>query len=418
MQSFRGEGWTQGLIVLVEKVLMTSTSLGVYVHCMSAVIINPKACLLLKGFASPNPLPLSLPHVALGLPPAGRLDPLLSVFRPEDVSPGGGASSHLSVFLRPRPESRGCLSQVAAMPLLAFFCALLALSEATFLSEGWTMLAGDKTPSRKCVDIPRSFSLCHGMQYTQMRLPNLLDHETLEEATEQSSPWSSLTALNCHADTQLFLCSLFAPVCLPNLDNHILPCRSLCESVQQGCESRMVKYGFAWPEMLKCSKYPEDNDMCIKAVNTLSQVIKARLSSVNDTFVGIRKSRSLKRKERKRSALPRNAAIRFWNDKIEKQCPCPISPTTVTPEQQPSQDTVEDDSRSSDPSGGIDDRYLIMANKVQGIYIANLILPWQRHDKSFKKALRTFRKLNCHSLGREIRESAIRRSLPQKKKIH
>ncbi|KAK0417465.1 hypothetical protein QR680_013026 [Steinernema hermaphroditum] len=333
--------------------------------------------------------------------------------------------------------------------LLTFFCVFLAFrcpSEATFHSEGWTLLAGDKNPIRKCVDIPRSFSLCHGMQYTQMRLPNLLDHETLEEAIEQSSPWSSLTALNCHADTQLFLCSLFAPVCLPNLDNHILPCRSLCESVKQGCENRMVKYGFAWPEMLNCSKYPEDNDMCIKAVNTLRQenatraackscsqvptyenivdnfcrshiVIKARLSSVNDSFVGIRKSRSLKRKDRKRSALPRNAAIRFWNDKIEKQCPCPIPPSsaTVTPGSQlPSQDVFEDDSHSVDPTSAVDDRYLIMANKVHGIYVANLILPWQRNDKSFKKALRTFRKLNCQSLGREIRESAIRRSL----KIH
>ncbi|TKR78348.1 hypothetical protein L596_019163 [Steinernema carpocapsae] len=273
-----------------------------------------------------------------------------------------------------------------------------------------------------------------------MRLPNLLEHETLEEAIEQSTPWSSLTALNCHADTQLFLCSLFAPVCLPNLDNHILPCRSLCESVQQGCENRMVQYGFAWPEMLKCSKYPEDNDMCIKAVNTMKQdnstqatckscqqigtyenlvdnfcrshiVIKARLSSINDTFVGIRKSRSLKRKDRKRSTLPRNAAIRFWNDKIEQKCPCPMS--AVSPVRPPAHHVFEDDSGSSDPSN--DERYLIMANKSeQGIYVANLILPWQRNDKNFKKALRTFRKLNCQSLGREIRESAIRRSL----KIH
>jgi hypothetical protein len=44
----------------------------------------------------------------------------------------------------------------------------------------------------------------------------------------------------------------------------IYPCQSLCQTVQQGCESRMLQYGFTWPEMLKCSRFPLDNDMCIK----------------------------------------------------------------------------------------------------------------------------------------------------------
>ena len=58
----------------------------------------------------------------------------------------------------------------------------------------------------------------------------------------------------------MFLCSLFAPVCLDRL---IYPCRSLCEAVQQGCEQRMLTYGFPWPKMLECSQFPHDNDMCI-----------------------------------------------------------------------------------------------------------------------------------------------------------
>lgn len=65
---------------------------------------------------------------------------------------------------------------------------------------------------------------------------------------------------------QLFLCSLFAPVCLTTLDREILPCRSLCVAVQHGCENRMRQYGFPWPDMLECSKYPLENDMCIRAV--------------------------------------------------------------------------------------------------------------------------------------------------------
>ncbi|EJW74382.1 hypothetical protein WUBG_14714 [Wuchereria bancrofti] len=59
----------------------------------------------------------------------------------------------------------------------------------------------------------------------------------------------------------------FAPVCLATLDREILPCHSLCTAVQQGCEIRMRQYGFPWPEMLSCNKYPKDNDMCIGAVS-------------------------------------------------------------------------------------------------------------------------------------------------------
>jgi len=59
---------------------------------------------------------------------------------------------------------------------------------------------------------------------------------------------------------QVFLCSLFAPVCL---ERPVWPCRSLCEAVKAGCVDRMLKYGFPWPDMLRCDQFPSDNDLCI-----------------------------------------------------------------------------------------------------------------------------------------------------------
>ena len=32
-----------------------------------------------------------------------------------------------------------------------------------------------------CVDIPSNMSLCHNINYKQMKVPNLLGHETLDE---------------------------------------------------------------------------------------------------------------------------------------------------------------------------------------------------------------------------------------------
>ncbi|GAU88991.1 hypothetical protein RvY_01593 [Ramazzottius varieornatus] len=135
---------------------------------------------------------------------------------------------------------------------------------------------------QKCVDIPQNMSLCHGIGYSRMLLPNLMQHETLREANEQSQTWMPLANIKCHQHTRLFLCSLFAPICpmqqpqsntaedLMQSDQAffaagpvIYPCRSLCEAVKQGCQGVMSKHGFPWPDMLSCSKFPVDNDMCI-----------------------------------------------------------------------------------------------------------------------------------------------------------
>ena len=113
-----------------------------------------------------------------------------------------------------------------------------------------------------------------------MRLPNLLEHEELDEAIQQSDAWLSLLRLHCQPDTRLFLCSLFAPICLPNMDRPILPCRSLCLSVQQGCENRMQTYGFHWPDILRCDRFPVDNDMCIKPVQHASPSAQGNGKSV------------------------------------------------------------------------------------------------------------------------------------------
>ena len=124
----------------------------------------------------------------------------------------------------------------------------------------WGSSSSGRPVAPKCVPIPSNLSLCRGIGYQQMRLPNLLEHDTMKEVIQQASAWVHLKNIQCHSDTQLFLCSLYSPVCL---DRTIWPCRSLCEAVKAGCEGRMVAYGFPWPDMLKCDKFPPDNDLCI-----------------------------------------------------------------------------------------------------------------------------------------------------------
>ena len=81
----------------------------------------------------------------------------------------------------------------------------------SFFSE-WSLgpvLDGGRATQPTCVDIPRNLSLCHGIRYSKMRLPNLLDHDSMAEVLQQAASWVPLLNVRCHADTQLFLCSLF-----------------------------------------------------------------------------------------------------------------------------------------------------------------------------------------------------------------
>jgi len=95
-----------------------------------------------------------------------------------------------------------------------------------------------------CVNIPTNMSLCTNINYNQMRMPNLLGHETMDEIEYQSSVWVPLLSVNCHKDAQMFLCSLFAPVCVEQAQAAIYPCRSLCESVKSSCEGPMLSYNY------------------------------------------------------------------------------------------------------------------------------------------------------------------------------
>ncbi|XP_072845408.1 secreted frizzled-related protein 5 isoform X2 [Pogona vitticeps] len=110
-------------------------------------------------------------------------------------------------------------------------------------------------------------ALCYDIGYTEMRLPNLLDHDTMPEAIQQSTSWLPLLARECHPDARIFLCSLFAPICLDRL---IYPCRSLCEAIRNSCAPVMACYGYPWPEILNCNKFPEDHELCIPSITNES----------------------------------------------------------------------------------------------------------------------------------------------------
>ncbi|KAK3531876.1 hypothetical protein QTP70_033964 [Hemibagrus guttatus] len=115
-----------------------------------------------------------------------------------------------------------------------------------------------------CRPVPSDMTLCRGLGYAQMRLPTLLGHETTREAVQQSGVWLPLVHKRCHQDTTRFLCSLFAPACLSELNKSVRPCRSLCENVRNACAPVMNAFGFPWPDAFNCSLFPGFNStLCV-----------------------------------------------------------------------------------------------------------------------------------------------------------
>jgi hypothetical protein len=121
---------------------------------------------------------------------------------------------------------------------------------------------GMSSTNNYCQSIPSNFSLCSGLGYTQMYLPNLLNHESITEILYELPLWQSLLNLKCHANARLLLCSILAPVCFQEKQNLIIsfnnshhqkflyPCRTLCQSVKQSCEPQMIsQFNYKWPTM-------------------------------------------------------------------------------------------------------------------------------------------------------------------------
>ncbi|XP_066522950.1 sizzled [Hoplias malabaricus] len=151
---------------------------------------------------------------------------------------------------------------------MALFSILLALTVVSHTG------AFDLGQSTRCVSIPHQLSVCHDVGYSEMRLPNLMGHSSLEaEVVPRSEDWRSLLQTGCHPQAQAFLCSLIAPVCL---DTFIPPCRSLCVAVRDSCAPVLACHGHSWPEVLNCDRFPAHEDVCLtplpKHISTFPKV--------------------------------------------------------------------------------------------------------------------------------------------------
>ncbi|NXP41468.1 SFRP5 protein, partial [Leiothrix lutea] len=237
----------------------------------------------------------------------------------------------------------------------------------------------------QCLDIPPDMQLCRDVGYKRMRLPNLLEHETMAEAKQQAGSWVPLLANFRLGPALLLLCHplmrrcphISSPpgddpgqqgaLCLPALPHHsslrsrgvagVLPSVSLRN----------------WPSnwsLTAVSKICTQCEMEHKADGMMEQmcssdfVVKMRIKEMTEEngerrLVAAQKKKvlklgPLKRKDTKKMVLHmRNAGA----------CPCP-----------------QLDSLSGS--------FLVMGRKVGGRLLLLAIYPWQKHNKEMKFAVK------------------------------
>lgn len=81
-----------------------------------------------------------------------------------------------------------------------------------------------------------------------------------DEAGLEVHQFWPLVEIRCSEDLKFFLCSLYAPICIPDYLKPLPACRSVCERARAGCAPLMRQYGFQWPERMNCDKLPEMGD--------------------------------------------------------------------------------------------------------------------------------------------------------------
>lgn len=143
-----------------------------------------------------------------------------------------------------------------SLVFVVFLTSFIACGQA-FRKKGW-----------QCEKI--TVSMCSDTGYNFTRMPNMLGHDTQEEAQQELKQFEPLIRFNCASQLKFFLCSAYFPMCTEMVDVMITSCRPLCEHARKKCLPVLSEFGISWPVNLNCTKFLNENNdrsMCMPGPN-------------------------------------------------------------------------------------------------------------------------------------------------------
>uniref|UniRef100_A0AAZ3R5R3 Frizzled-3 n=1 Tax=Oncorhynchus tshawytscha TaxID=74940 RepID=A0AAZ3R5R3_ONCTS len=113
---------------------------------------------------------------------------------------------------------------------------------------------------------PVGLRMCQDLPYNATFMPNLLNHYDQKTAALAMEPFHPMVNLQCSEDLRMFLCALYAPVCM-EYGRVSMPCRALCHRAKRDCHKIMEMFGVAWPDETECSRFPDCDEPYPRAVD-------------------------------------------------------------------------------------------------------------------------------------------------------
>lgn len=108
-----------------------------------------------------------------------------------------------------------------------------------------------------------TYSICRQMDYNRTIFPNYLGHRRQFEAKIGVDGLRPLLVVGCSPDALAFICSVYFPMCT-SINKLVPPCRELCLTVHKDCIAVINRFGFSWPDELKCDRFPKiKSEVCI-----------------------------------------------------------------------------------------------------------------------------------------------------------
>lgn len=100
--------------------------------------------------------------------------------------------------------------------------------------------------------------MCKNMPYSSVQFPNLMNHQTQDEAMSVASKLAPLVKVGCSSSMEPFLCSVLAPPC-NGTQKPILPCKGLCKSATKSCKELLKKFDIMSDQaMMRCKHLPKE----------------------------------------------------------------------------------------------------------------------------------------------------------------
>ena len=124
------------------------------------------------------------------------------------------------------------------------------------------------TEPKQCVDLIKKSNVCVNLPYKYTSIEKSSPYYT-KSTIQTIQNYEPLFKVGCSDHLKNFICSYYFPKCESN--KVLPPCRELCEKSRNGCSQLIERFGFRWPEQLKCDRFPKRNS---KEDNCFSGKIK------------------------------------------------------------------------------------------------------------------------------------------------